>query len=432
MSPDRGRSAASLTAPGRVLIVALGSGGDVYPLLALGRELRARGHEVAMATTSDFESAVVDAGLEYSAIGDDLSRRETEQDPDLWKFPQGVKILFGRLTDAVPPTYQFIADRYEPGRTVVVSNFLAFGARVAREKLGVPLATVHLSPVMLRSLHAQPGRVVDPKRLWLVRPLRRVFTFLMDRYLFDPVLSPRLNAFRSDLGLPPHSRWMKSWIHSPDLVLGLFPEWFAERQPDWPACTALTGFPLADVSAQPELAPEVEEFLGAGEPPIVFTFGTAMAFGREFFEASVEACRRLVRRGLLLTRFDEQVPSHLPADVQRFRYVPLGRLLPRAAALVHHGGVGTMAQALAAGCPQLITPMNFDQPDNAARVEALGVGLRLRPKDYSAARAAAKLEDLLHSAHIAEKSRKIAARFQSENPVERSCERIESLLGKSG
>src|SRR5690606_3222482 len=119
----------------------------------------------------------------------------------------------------------------------------------------------------------------------------------------------------------------------PDLVLGLFPDWYAAPQPDWPPNLVLTGFPLADVDEAPRLAPEIEAFLRAGDPPVVFTIGTGMAFGRRFFEASAEACRRLGRRGILLTKFADQVPDALPEGVARFEYAPFEPLLPRAAAL---------------------------------------------------------------------------------------------------
>lgn len=415
--------------PARIVLIALGSGGDVFPVLAMGRKLRERGHEVVMGTTDVFADAVREAGLEHVQIGDDRSSQSAEDDPNLWKFPDGVKILFDRLLDAVPGTYDLIADRYEPGRTAVAANFLCFGARVAQEKLGVPLATIHYQPVMLRSLNVQPGRVIDPRWRPLIRPLRRLLTWLMDRRVFDPVLSPRLNKFRAGLGLPPQERWMQQWIQSPDLVLGLFPDWFAEPQPDWPPQTKLTGFPLADLSAQPQLEPEIEAFLAAGTPPVVFTFGTAMAFGKEFFQASAEACRSLGQRGVFLTKYADQVPARLPDGVRQFAYAPLGRLLPQAAALAHHGGVGTMAQALAAGCPQLITPMNFDQPDNAARVEALGVGLRMKPKDYTPTTAAAALKQLIGSPEVRRRCDEVAARFGAEDSVEQACRAVEGLVG---
>ena len=113
----------------------------------------------------------------------------------------------------------------------------------------------------------------------------------------------------------------------------------------------------------------------AGEPPIVFTPGSAMYHGQDFFRASVEACKQLNRRGILLTRHAEQIPADLPATIRHFSYAPFSLLLPRAAALVHHGGIGTSAQAMAAGCRQLITPFAHDQFDNADRLRRLGEGI---------------------------------------------------------
>ena len=131
----------------------------------------------------------------------------------------------------------------------------------------------------------------------------------------------------------------------------LFPEWFAPPQPDWPNNLVQTGFPLWDERTDAGLAPEVKEFLDAGEPPIVFTPGSANIFGKRFFGAAIEACQRLGHRGILLTRFPEQIPDRLPSGVRHFDYIPFSLLPPKAAALVHHGGIGTTAQALAAGSP---------------------------------------------------------------------------------
>ncbi len=139
----------------------------------------------------------------------------------------------------------------------------------------------------------------------------------------------------------------------------------------------LTGFPLFDEKQVHALSPEVEDFLNAGEKPLVFTPGSAMLQGEKFFAAAAQACALSGRRGILLTRFPKQLPAKLPEGVKHFDYVPLSGLLPRAAAMVYHGGVGTCAQALAAGIPHLITPMAHDQHDNASRVARLGVGVEL-------------------------------------------------------
>src|SRR5262249_34229253 len=159
------------------------------------------------------------------------------------------------------------------------------------------------------------------------------------------------------------------WWHSPQLVIGMFPQWFAQPQPDWPKQTVLSGFPLYD---EPEITPidaELESFLRAGEPPIAFTPGSAMWAAEEYFEQGVQTCIRWNRGGLLLTRHRDHFPARLPPGVIHVHYAPFSDLLPRCAGFVHHGGIGSSAQALAAGVPQLVTPFAHDQPDNAFRLK---------------------------------------------------------------
>jgi UDP:flavonoid glycosyltransferase YjiC (YdhE family) len=172
---------------------------------------------------------------------------------------------------------------------------------------------------------------------------------------------------------------------------------------------------------------EVERFLDAGDPPIIFTPGSGNLHGRAFFEASVEACERLGRRGLLLTRFAEQVPQSLPKTIRYFDFIPFSQVLPRSAALVHHGGIGTCAQGLAAGVPQLVMPMSFDQPDNAARLRRLGVATALSPRHYRGPAVAQALAELLGSLAVAARCREVARRFHGARPLDETCRLIEEL-----
>jgi len=134
----------------------------------------------------------------------------------------------------------------------------------------------------------------------------------------------------------------------------------------------------------------------------VFTSGTAVARERRFFDASVEACRLSGRRGLLLTRYPEQVPEELPPGVRHFAYAPFSKVFRRAAAVVHHGGIGTAAQALRAGVPQIVRPLAFDQFDNAEHLKRLGVARVLSPNRYRAESVASALDEVASSVEMAE------------------------------
>ncbi len=258
------------------------------------------------------------------------------------------------------------------------------------------------------------------------RPVVRFLFWFVDSFVFGPIVSRVVEPFRAELGLPKASRFLCNWLHSSKFVLGLFPKWFAYED-DWPAKLRQTGFPLFDDASDQPLAPEVEAYLAAGEPPIVFTFGTGMKSGEKLFAASAEATKLLGRRGILLSPFREQMPKILPPTATQFGYIPLTRLLPRAAAIVHHGGIGTTSQALRAGIPQIITPLSHDQPDNADRVQRLGAGRALTVKKLSGKSLAETLKLVLENPRMAAVCKDLATRFVNKNAIAETCDILENF-----
>jgi UDP:flavonoid glycosyltransferase YjiC (YdhE family) len=221
---------------------------------------------------------------------------------------------------------------------------------------------------------------------------------------------------------------MRDWMHSPRRVIGLFPEWFGPRQPDWPKALRLTSFPLYDESdQQPVLSPALERFLTAGTPPILFTPGSANQLAETFFVEAIAAAGSIGRRALLLTRYTSHLPSSLPTNVHHEAYVPLSAVLPRCAAMVHHGGIGTLAQGLAAGIPQVTMPMGFDQPDNATRLWRLGVGRWVRPSEFTRATVAATLAELLDDPRVAQACAKWSAALRQAHAIDQTCDLLEQV-----
>jgi UDP:flavonoid glycosyltransferase YjiC (YdhE family) len=410
----------------KFVMTPVGSAGDVHPFIGLGRALRARGHDVVIVTAGAFEQVVQRAGLEFretisARIFDEMSRH-----PDLWHSRRGLQFVLGTVASYLRLGYERVAEVYEPGRTVLVGHALSFGTRLFEEKRAAPAATIHLAPSIFRSDFEQPafapGRDLSRAPRWL----KRAFWWAIDRFLTDPVVVPKLNALRQELGLPPVVRVFRHWVHSPRRVIGLFPDWFGRPQPDWPAAVRLTGFPQYDESDQQPLSPPLLGFLDKGPAPIVFTPGSANQDAAQFFRAAVDASVRLNRRALLLTRFTEHLPT-LPATVHHEGYAPLSRLLPRCAALVHHGGIGTLAQALAAGVPQLTMPMGFDQPDNTTRLVRLGVARWVAPARFTGERVATLLDHLLADPAVASACRKYAALLRDASAIGRTCDLLEEL-----
>jgi len=405
-----------------ILLATIGSAGDVHPMLGIGLALQRRGHAVTLLTNGYFEGLIRRAGLEFVSIGHADDYLATVRHPDFFhKELPSLKLLADKMVGpAVRPLYTAIAERYVPGETVVAGSSFAYGARIAQEKLGVPVATVHYQPTMLRGFGDLPSIPA------VATPLLRGLLPVADRFT-DRMFSGPVNALRAELGLAPARGLLGPWMHSPLRVIGLFPEWYAAPQPEWPSQTRLTGFPLYDAGGPEEAPEEVEEFLQAGDPPILFTAGTAMHHGQAYFAASVEACRRIGRRGLLLTRDAGAIPGDLPEGLRHVSYAPFSQVLPRCAAAVHHGGIGTLSQCLAAGVPQLVVPFAFDQPDGAARIRRLGVGDSLPPGDYRAEKIAPVLERLLSSGEVRARCQEVAARFRGGDPLGETCRLIEAL-----
>lgn len=258
--------------------------------------------------------------------------------------------------------------------------------------------------------------------LWMIH----VIFWIADHFVIDPALNKSVGPLRKDLGLPRQRRYLKDWIHGAGKAIGLFPDWYATA-PDWPDNFIQTGFPRFDGTVEP-LSSVLQSFLAAGTPPVAVTFGSGMTQARPYFTAAAQALAALGRRGILLTPFHQQLPDPLPAGVIQQDYVSLKTLLPHCAGVIHHGGIGTTSQALASGVPQLIMPMAHDQPDNAHRIERLGVGLSLPPKQFNTAKVAAQLRRLLDVPTVTETCRAAAQRFEHETAIDDTIRQIETLL----
>lgn len=409
-----------------ILLATIGSAGDVHPVIALGIGLAARGQRPIVVANAHFRPLVVQHGLDFIPLGSEADYRAITEDSDLWHPRKGfTTIMKYGAEPSVRPLYEIIA-QFDPADTVVASAGFLFGARIAHEKLGTPWVTVHLQPSVFRSAHdpSALGGVSFPA--WLPPWFMRAYYRVLDAALIDRTIAPYVNPVRQELGLPSQTRFLGDDFHAPQKSVGLFPAWYAPPPPDWPAQTVLTGFVRYDRSGD-GLDPAVAAFLDAGEPPIVFTAGSAMRHGADFFATSLGAAQRLQRRAILLTQYPEQAPADLPQGIITCRYVPFSQVLPRAAALVHHGGIGTVAQALAAGIPQLVTPFSHDQPDNARRLQHLGVADSLPPQKYSAAAAAAKLDQLLCATAVQARCWELAQRIDFDRALAEACAAIESV-----
>ena len=236
----------------------------------------------------------------------------------------------------------------------------------------------------------------------------------IDETFIDQVLKDDINKFRRKLDLKPVKNIMSKWMHSPDQVLLAFPSWYAEEKSDWPANCVFTGFPITRSEESQSLSDEVREFLKAGKP-LVFTAGSAMAHSKKFFAVAVEATSRLNSRAILVSNFKNVIPESLPANIMHTAYEPFDLLFKEAAVVIHHGGIGTSAQALSNGAPQLVVPFAHDQFDNAFRLKQHSVALSA--KDISTSSWVALLQELLKNQNTKDRCLKYSDLINQAQPA---------------
>lgn len=414
----------------RIALLPFGSAGDVFPFIWLGRHLHARGHEVVLVTASLFEEAVSRTGIEFRPLDGSEDFESLIRDPRIWKPGVGTKLVLQTACRAIDPFAVAMETLIAEGRRpdLMLAPLTAMGGRLVREKHGIPMLTVHLQPAAILSAYETPvlapGMELFRKLpVWFKRPFLQL-TNPVDLFCRKLVAQACVRHGVS----PPHSV-MREWWNSPDGVLALFPEWFAKPQPDWPQPLLQTDFPLEDLASELGLEPGVEAFLASGAPPVIVTAGSANVQAERFFRIAVEALERAGLRGVLASREMSQLPSPLPESILPVAFAPFSRLLPRATAFVHHGGIGTLSQGFAAGVPQLVIPMAHDQPDNAHRLVQLGAGLSLPLWRLSADRLAKRLRRLTTETAFREKSGGLAKRVRPGMVPETVLARVEEILG---
>ncbi|MEJ6004550.1 nucleotide disphospho-sugar-binding domain-containing protein [Paucibacter sp. AS339] len=422
------------------LVITVGTTGDLHPLMSLARGLQTLSRQVTFITHSVHAPAVRQAGIPCLGLGHEEEYQRLLRNPDIWDPKKSFSALLGSsYREGLAQLLEQI--RSLPGQApkIVISHpFLVPGAAIAREQGWVQsVVAAYLAPSNLKTCH--DPLTIGPTTMpsWVPLSWRRAFWRFLEKGWIDPVALSQINGLRQAHGLAPVNSFLDHLAAAPDLSLTLFPSWFAAPQPDWPRPMIQGDFQLFEAepasASRPAPLSELSAFLAAGDRPLVFTPGTGNLHAAKFFACALAASQKLGRRAIFLSKERAQVPADLPASVLWQPYVPLASLLPHAAALIHHGGIGTMAEALRAGTPQLLTPFAWDQFDNGARVATLGLGRVIHAQGLSAGKLARGLRALLASDTVPVRCAQIAGRFLARRPdASDLCRDLELGLDLSG
>ena len=418
----------------RIVLTTFGSLGDLHPYIAVALGLKGRGHDVILATSEFYRAKIQALGIGFRAVRPDMP--DFEANPglaarlmDLRKGTE--RILLELVFPALRDSYDDLLAAAQ-GADLLVSHSLTFAAPCIVEKIGIPWVSTMLQPLGFFSIYDPPVLAPAPffSKLRFLGPMFYRPLFGLAKWSVRSWCEP-LRRFRADLGLPPSTvHPLLEAQHAPALVLAFFSELLAAKQRDWPPQTRITGFPFYDREGDSGLAPDLVRFLDAGPPPIVFTLGSsAVMDAGTFYHHSAEAAKVLGRRAILLIGKDARNrPANLPDGIAAFDYAPFSELFPRAAAIVHQGGVGTTGQAMRSGRPMLVMPYAHDQPDNAERVTRLGIARTIKRRHYTPAGVAKHLRILLGDPEYARRAAEVGSRMAAENGVHSACNALEGFL----
>jgi len=405
---------------GRVVLAGIGTRGDVLPLVALGAELVRRGYSCDLLSNAGYEALAARHGLSFRAVTVAQTNNlvSARDNLDQHVFP------------SYDPTFAHFDELHRRGERPIVINLDECSASNPMSELyGLPVCRLVLAPSRFNSVF-RPAWPLNEKLRGPLANTYRLYRLpqIYARMERAPFVLGRINPFRQRLGLPALERF--SQIDAPvQRRLALFPAWFGDPQPDWPADVALVGFPLPPAEGQ--LAPELEAFIEREGRPLVFTPGTGVVDVEPFFADARRCCERLNRPGVFLS---PHLQGREPPGSRIYRapFVELQALARRCALLVHHGGIGTTARALEAGIPQLIRAEAYDQPDNGDRVTQLGVGAFFAPGAYSFERLVAEVERLLGDAGVAQRLECLSGDVRQTDAIAMAVDHVERLVDQRG
>jgi rhamnosyltransferase subunit B len=422
----------------RIILTTVGTLGDLHPFIAIAKALQNRGFYPVLAVADDQVEKCQRSGLEAVAI---LPGFETTRRRMGLSHEEAVRRIMGNqrvmleevlLRDLSSCTAKL--DEAAVDAEAIVASIFVVAAPIIAEKRNIPIVSVILQPMAMLSPF-DPPRTPD---FWMmipppVGPLAARWNrgaYASIRWLLDRLYGRRINLVRAEHGLRPIGAG--NLLDPPDqarLRLGCYSTELGKLQQDAAVTTRIVGFPVFDseMGGLEVLDPRLEAFLASGPPPLVFTLGTFAVDGAgSFYDRAAEVAREVGMRAVLLV--GGAAPLTVDGDILRAGYAPHSFLFPRAAAIVHHGGVGTTGQALRAGKPQLVVPHMGDQNDHAHRITRMGAGLRVKPQGFTVPNGSRLINELLREPCYRAVAQQIARAMAHEHGADAAADAIVQAL----
>ena len=411
---------------GHIMIITIGSRGDVVPYAGVGARLRAAGHRVTLAADRAFADEIRAAGLEFRALaGDVRAGARSEDHRDYLKdgmFSRSGARMFRAAKDIAREINRDVAEVAREGDILLLHGLASAGHHVAQAR-GIPSLSLLLQP-------NHPTSAFPP--VLFPRSLARIGNRLAwaglrnaQGMFFDSV-----NEIRADWGLPPTTlaATLRREAAADTPVLYGISEQVLPRPRDWRPGLRLTGYwwPVPDPDWQPSA--ELADFLAAGPPPVFVGFGSAdPGDAQRIGELVMAALRETGQRGIVQAGWAGLAIEG--DDMLTIGEVPHEWLFPRMGCVVHAAGAGVTAAGVRAGVPAVPVPMAGDQPFWSARLVSLGIAPEaIRFKHLTAGRLAAAIAEAVGDPAYRQRAGTLAGRVRAEDGARRVLETVEQLV----
>ncbi len=417
-------------------LFAIGSRGDVQPVLALGKGLQAAGYEVTLATHGIYEEFVTQHGLSFFPVeGNPLELLSQESSQEWIETGRNPLAMLVKMRELGTPIFRRLTNDYlEAVRhtdAIITSGIALYASLSVIEKTGLPAMGAYVQP--LHPTRHIANAMSTPPPAWL--PFKGLYNRLSHDILLEMnwrIFKGPVNEIRQTvLELPPMTESFRRSIRQPvPCIYGFSPQ-VIPPPPDWGDHLTVTGYWFLD---EPDWTPpgDLRAFLDAGEPPVYIGFGSmASRRAEEMTQIALQALKQSGQRGLLASGWGGITQRDLPDDVFLIDSAPHNWLFPRMAAVVHHGGAGTTGAGLRAGVPSILVPHFGDQNFWGTTVNNLGVGTKPIPrKRLTASKLEAAIRRAVTDAGIIRRATTLGEQIRQEDGVASAVRVVERVFGR--
>jgi sterol 3beta-glucosyltransferase len=413
----------------KILILTIGSRGDVQPYVALGHGLQAAGHRVTLCTGEMFADFVADYNLSYARMDDEMVR--LADSPEGRQMIEGGGNMLNAIKMVRPMQERMMADAWTAARDVdpelIIYHPKTLSGYHIAEKQGIPVILSMVLPSYTPTREFANPLINRDLGGWLNKQTYKIMPLVSMPYVGV------INDFREELGLAKVGRFFDERVlpdGSPIPTLYGYSRHIVPRPADWPDTAAATGYWFLETRGGWMPPAGLVHFLEAGPPPVYIGFGSMAGTQPErLATAAVEALLQTGQRGLLASGWGGLSAAELPDTIYTIDHAPHDWLFPHMAAVVHHGGSGTTAAGLRAGRPTLVCPFFGDQPFWGKRVYQLGAGPEPIPqKELAAPKLAQAIKKLTDDPAIQANARQIGEQLRREDGIGNAVQFVESVV----